>query len=158
MPRRSEVIRRSLSKPMPNVSTTLSSSNRVDRSSRSPMTIFLRNTEHARARAAPHRPRSLSCSALGQGERPLTGQLEIAYGLRDPLELVSVPAGNLGSLGPDELDELVGACLRLMGTGTILARGAIVGTKVFIAHVVSLRRHFLQFEVREWTPATHVWS
>ena len=88
--RRSAGIRRSLSKPIPKVRTTLSSSNRVDGSSQSPITIFLRNTEHARARAAPHCPRPLRAVRWVRENAPSQASSRSHYGLRNPLGFVPV--------------------------------------------------------------------
>ena len=57
-----------------------------------------------------------SCGPLGQGEWSLVGPFEVACGFCDPFTLVSVPAGNLCSLGFDKPDQVIGALCRVGGS------------------------------------------
>ena len=99
-------------------------------------------------------PPMTSRGSLGQGERSLTSQFEIAYGLCNPLGFVSVSAGNLRSLRPDKLDKAIGTCPGSRGTCSRFIRRLIACRPVVTGHPVLLPQSSSSPNFREAIPAT----
>ena len=156
---RSPSIRRSLSKPMPNVLTTSLSSKRVVESFQSPDHHLPQKhgTSPGKGRTPPRTVTSRR--ALGEGERSLTSQFKIPYGLRNSLKLVSVSSCYWCPFCPNKLDK---AFSLSPGSANILLRfnsGIIAGFTVFTTQRVLLPRHWWfdvtkEFEDRSCRGAT----